>query len=158
MLGELVVPTFVPTAALGTDMRRFPTAGHLLSWAGLVPRLDENAGKRRSTRIRKGAPWLKPVLVQCAWAAARKKSSWPAAIPRYELAERIPPIRRHSFPIVVTCPIVGALKPARSATNGGPEPRMGHGLPFPMNGLCTTRVIRQEVQFYALMRLRKGGG
>ena len=41
-----------------------------------VPRLDESAGKRRSTRVRKGAPWLKPVLVQSAWAAARKKNSY----------------------------------------------------------------------------------
>src|SRR5215467_13826782 len=45
-------------AEIGTDMSRFPTAGHLLSWAGLIPRLDESAGKRRSTRVKKGAPWL----------------------------------------------------------------------------------------------------
>ena len=63
-------------AEIGTDMTRFTTAGHLLSWAGLVPRLDESAGKRRSTRVRKGAPWLKPVLVQCAWGAARTKCTY----------------------------------------------------------------------------------
>jgi transposase len=66
----------VIVAEIGTDMRRFPTAGHLLSWAGLCPRNDESAGKRRSTRLRKGAPWLKTTLVQCAWAATRKKASY----------------------------------------------------------------------------------
>ena len=66
----------VVIAEIGLDMSRFPTAGHLLSWAGLVPALDEIAGKRRSTRVTKGAPWLKPVLVQCAWAAANKKTSY----------------------------------------------------------------------------------
>ena len=76
-------PGFEPD--LGPDHHRrdrhrheadFPTAGHLLSWVGLHPRLHESAGKRRSTRVRKGASWLKPVLVQCAWAAARKKNSY----------------------------------------------------------------------------------
>jgi transposase len=66
----------VIVAEIGTDMGRFPTAGHLLSWAGLCPRSDESAGKRRSTRLRRGAPWLKTTLVQCAWAAARKKASY----------------------------------------------------------------------------------
>ena len=61
---------------IGTDMSRFPTAGHLISWAGLCPRNDESAGKRRSTRLRKGAPWLKTTLVQCAWAASHKKESY----------------------------------------------------------------------------------
>ncbi len=57
-------------------MSRFPTAGHLISWAGLCPGNDESAGKRRSTRMRKGAPWLKTVLIQCAWAGARKKGGY----------------------------------------------------------------------------------
>ena len=39
---------------------------------GMCPRNDESAGKRRSNRLRKGAPWLKTTLVQCAWAAVRK--------------------------------------------------------------------------------------
>ena len=38
--------------------------------------MDESAGKKRSTRIRKGAPWLKTTLVQAAWAAIRKKDSY----------------------------------------------------------------------------------
>jgi len=36
---------------------------------------DESAGKRRSTRMRKGAPWLKTMLIQCAWAAARPREA-----------------------------------------------------------------------------------
>jgi transposase len=63
-------------AEIGRDMSRFPTAGHLISWAGLCPKNDESAGKRRSTRMGKGAPWLKTTLVQCAAAAARKKASY----------------------------------------------------------------------------------
>ena len=69
----------VIVSEIGTDMTRFPTAGHLISWAGLCPRNDESAGKRRSSRLRKGAPWLKTTLVQCAWAASRKKASYPQA-------------------------------------------------------------------------------
>ncbi len=49
---------------IGIDMSRFPTAGHMISWAGLCPRNDESAGKRRSNKMRKGAPWLKTTLVQ----------------------------------------------------------------------------------------------
>ena len=63
-------------AEIGADMSRFPTAGHLRAWAGLCPRLDESAGKRRSTRLRKGAPWLKTMLVQCAWAASHSKETY----------------------------------------------------------------------------------
>ena len=61
---------------IGVDMTRFPSAGHLVSWAGLCPRLDESAGKRRSTRVRHATPWLKTALVQAAWAATRKNGSY----------------------------------------------------------------------------------
>jgi transposase len=66
----------VIVSEIGVDMSRFPTAGHLISWAGFCPRNDASAGKRRSTRVRKGAPWLKTTLVQAAWAAVRKKDSY----------------------------------------------------------------------------------
>ena len=66
----------VIVSEIGTDMSRFPSDGHLISWAGICPRNDESAGKRRSNRLRKGAPWLKTTLVQCAWAAVRKKDSY----------------------------------------------------------------------------------
>lgn len=73
------IPGVGPTAAqtiiaeVGVDMTRFRSAGHLRSWAGLCPRMDESAGKRRSTRMRKGNVWLKTMLVQCAWAGIRKE-------------------------------------------------------------------------------------
>jgi transposase len=66
----------VLVSEIGIDMSRFSTAGHLISWAGLCPKNDESAGKRRSTRMRKGAPWLKSTLIQCAWAAIRTKDSY----------------------------------------------------------------------------------
>lgn len=73
------VSTVSATAILseiGRDMSRFPTAGHLVAWAGMCPGQNESAGKRKSSRLRKGAPWLKTMLVQCAWAAKRKKDSY----------------------------------------------------------------------------------
>ena len=63
-------------AEIGIDMSCFPTCGHLISWAGMCPRNDESAGKRRSNRMRKGAPWLKTLLIQSAWAAVRRKNSY----------------------------------------------------------------------------------
>ncbi len=66
----------VIVAEIGVDMTRFPDAGHLVSWAGLCPRNDESAGKRRSTRVRKSGTWLKTALVTAAWAAIRVKDSY----------------------------------------------------------------------------------
>lgn len=63
----------VIVAEIGVDMTRFPTPGHLVSWAGLCPEMNESAGKRRSNKLRKGNPWLKTALCQVGWAAVRRK-------------------------------------------------------------------------------------
>lgn len=64
---------------IGTDMRGFPTAGHLASWAGMCPGNNESAGKRKSGKTRKGSPWLREALIEAAWAAARSKNTYLSA-------------------------------------------------------------------------------
>lgn len=66
----------VLVSEIGDDMTRFPSAAHLVSWAGLCPRSDESAGKRRSTRTRRASQWLKSSLTQAAWGAARSKGTY----------------------------------------------------------------------------------
>jgi transposase len=63
-------------AEIGTDMSRFPTAGHLSAWAGVAPGNNESGGKRLSGRSRKGNKALKKALVQVAHAAARTRDTY----------------------------------------------------------------------------------
>lgn len=60
---------------IGADMSVFPTSKHLCSWAGLTPQNNESAGKKKTTRISRAGAYIKPLLVQCALCAIRKKSN-----------------------------------------------------------------------------------
>jgi transposase len=73
-LSDVSAPTVV--AEIGVDMSRFPTAGHIVSWARLCPRMDESAGKVHSRRTLKSSAWIKTLLVQVAWCAVRKRDSY----------------------------------------------------------------------------------
>ena len=69
----------VVIAEIGVDMSRFPTAGHLASWAGLCPGHHESAGKQRSGRARKGDATLRTALCEAAWSAAKTRDTYLAA-------------------------------------------------------------------------------
>jgi transposase len=63
-------------AEIGVDMDKFPTEGHLSSWAGMSPGNNESAGVKKNCQITHGNKSLKTTVVECAWAASRTKDTY----------------------------------------------------------------------------------
>jgi transposase len=78
----------VLVAEIETDVGRFPTPGHLASWAGMCPGKHASAGKRQGGTTRKGKPALRAALVEAAQAAGRTKDTDLAAQYRRLAARR----------------------------------------------------------------------
>jgi len=72
-IGEVAAAAIV--AEIGAAMDRFPTAGHLTSWAGLCPGNKQSGGRRLSSATTKGNVWLRRILGEVAWAAIRQRDS-----------------------------------------------------------------------------------
>ena len=84
---------------IGSDMSVFPTAKHLVSWAGCCPRNDRSAKHVKSTRISQAGSNLKPLLVQVANALVGTDKH-PEFRERYR---RIKSHRGHKKAIVAVC-------------------------------------------------------
>jgi len=132
-------------AEIGADMSVFPTAKHLVSWAGCCPRNDQSGGKVKSTRISRAGAYIKPLLVQVANAVIRCKDH-PEFCERYR---RIKARRGHKKAIVAICRmLLTAIWNILSKL----EPYCADG--FPADRPVVQHLVITKAQGLELLRLR----
>jgi transposase len=90
--GTSTIVANIVIAETGGHMTRFPTTGHLASWAGTCPGSNESAGRVKSTHTRPGNPYLKGALGTAAMAAAHRHDTYFGAKYR-RIASRRGPVK-----------------------------------------------------------------
>ena len=73
---------------IGDDMTRFPSAKHLVSWAGVCPGNKQSGGKRRSSKTTRGNATLRAMLAEVVWVLSHMKENYLSA-QYHRLARRL---------------------------------------------------------------------
>jgi hypothetical protein len=108
-------------AEIGTDMGRFPTAGHLASWAKFTPGVTESAGKTKgNSSTGHGNRYLARVLGEAAVAAGRT-DTFLGALPAHRPAARQETSRRRGGPLHPGHRLAPAGRPHRPLLRPGPR-------------------------------------
>jgi len=130
-------------AEIGVDLKQFPTAAHLASWAALCPGNHESAGKRKSGKTRDGNKWLRRSLCQAAWAVTRKKNCYLSA--RFKRLAARRGVKRAVMAVAHTMLIIGyhMLKTGRSYHELG--------------GNYLEQINKDQLQRYFVKRLQRLG-
>ena len=119
-------------AEIGTDMSAFEDSQHICSWAGLSPGNDKSAGKRKSTHINKGNPYLKSMLCEIAWVISSHRemylSGWYWRVKQRRGAKRATIALARKLLTMIYSMLKAALHIMRSFLNNGAHNLNGNGL------------------------------